>query len=355
MATEAPVVLRRLHGLDLIRGLCAFGVMTYHYVHFSGLGSLDGLGTYGVYVFFVLSGFAMAYRYTNDKLDEQFVKSFFAARALRIFPLFALVAILRFATGPIDTFSAARLLVNVTPLMGLGDPTAFSSLVVGGWSIMVEWAFYLAFPFVMLVRSVRGMACVFAFALLVNYLHTQAAYYPPAYVKLDRVPSFTESLTFLAYFAGGMLGARVFTSYRLADVSILRGSFPLIISLALLALIFSWPHVMPFFGRKAFLSGWTALTLILLSALLVYVSAIGTPSRALREVATFTGDISFALYLIHPYVYRWVENLIPGLDNALRISVSAVASIGMAYAIHRYFEKPIMRWGRKRPQSLAIT
>lgn len=347
MATASSTVLRRLHGLDLIRGICALGVMVYHYVHFSGLGSLDGMGTYGVYVFFVLSGFAMAYRYTNDVLDETFVRSFFAARALRIFPLFGLVAILRYLTGPADTFSAAQLLMNITPLMGMADPTAFSSLVVGGWSIMVEWSFYLIFPFVMLVRSTRGMLAVFAFTLLINYLHTQAAYYPPDYVKIDRVPSFTESMTFLAYFAGGMVGARIFT--RHPDIQRhLKGNAPLILAVIMLMTIFMLPQVVPFAGRKIFLSGGVALCLILFSVALVYLSATGSPNAPLRNAAGFLGDISFALYLIHPYPYRWIEGWLPSLDTAQRIGVSSVISISIAYAAYRFFEKPIMRIRRRQ-------
>ena len=53
----------RHHALDLLRGLCAVGIATYHYLGQRGIAHLQSLGTFGVYVFFVLSALTMMLAY----------------------------------------------------------------------------------------------------------------------------------------------------------------------------------------------------------------------------------------------------------------------------------------------------
>lgn len=332
----------RLVGLDLVRGLCALAVMVYHYAHFAGWGSFDALGTYGVYIFFVLSGFALHYVYSSREISEKFLRDFFISRCLRIFPLFAVVALLRSMSGPLDDFSLLRLIVNATPLIGFADAAVFSGLVVGGWSIMIEWSFYLLFPLLLLFRPTMAVIAVFCFSLLLSNLYIQGAYYPPDYVNPSRVPWYTHTFTFLAYFVGGMLGAHFFSRYR---ERLLLVRWPLAMSLLIMAAIFALPHVVEFGGRKSFLSGASSTALICASSILVLLAAIREPSRILRRAGTFLGDISFGLYLLHPYIWQWTSTF--NLSPPLRFAAAAGASICIAALVFRFFESPmrdIRKW-----------
>jgi peptidoglycan/LPS O-acetylase OafA/YrhL len=49
----------RNHGLDLLRGLAAFGIVVYHYLYMAHGIRVESLGTFGVYLFFMLSGLTM--------------------------------------------------------------------------------------------------------------------------------------------------------------------------------------------------------------------------------------------------------------------------------------------------------
>src|SRR4051812_47920865 len=54
---------QRVYQLDAIRGLLAIGVMVYHAVFWANGTYLPLLGTWGVYGFFVLSGWALEHVY----------------------------------------------------------------------------------------------------------------------------------------------------------------------------------------------------------------------------------------------------------------------------------------------------
>ena len=58
-----PASSARIHALDALRGLLAIGIMAYHVLGWTHVASITTLGTYGVYAFFVLSGFALEWAY----------------------------------------------------------------------------------------------------------------------------------------------------------------------------------------------------------------------------------------------------------------------------------------------------
>lgn len=332
---------QRLVGLDLIRGLCALSVMIYHYTHIAGWGDLEGMGTYGVYIFFVLSGFALYYVYSDGEISEKFLRNFYISRCLRILPLFIAVALYRSWGADLNAYTAVRLIIHATPLAGVADTPAFSSLVIGGWSILIEWSFYLLFPFLLLFRNFWSLVALFVLTLLVNYLFVLAAYYPIDGIRPDRAFQAQDTLTFLCYFVGGMLGAHIWTNYLQFNARNFSIPAPLIISLLLMAFIFVLPEIYNFGSRRNFLSGWNSTALILLSCVLVLLASMKEPQGGLRSVAIFLGDISFALYLIHVYVWQAVAGVI-GFDNPTLLFVtSGSIAIPLSWLIYRYFEKPI--------------
>lgn len=61
-------VNNRLHNLDYLRGLAAFGIMIYHYCSwelgdFSSDTIMERIGIYGVAIFYVLSGLTLFHVY----------------------------------------------------------------------------------------------------------------------------------------------------------------------------------------------------------------------------------------------------------------------------------------------------
>lgn len=148
--------------LDHLRLLAALLVFGFHFFHFN-MGTwrsypdqphwgLITEGHTGVSLFFVLSGFIfMTIALENDEIRYG---AFLRNRILRIAPLFLVVFIVAVSIGR-DRFEATDVLYLL--ITNIGDaPTSWHFATGPAWSISVEFAFYLVFPFLALFTKERG-------------------------------------------------------------------------------------------------------------------------------------------------------------------------------------------------------
>jgi peptidoglycan/LPS O-acetylase OafA/YrhL len=134
--------VRRLHGLDALRGIAAFSVVLYHVVSLYGLkGAYPMRSEAAVDLFFILSGLVMARSYETRLREGMTTRQFLSARYGRLFlPLaigstLGLVwALLTF--GPSLSLIAAYFLI----LSFLPAPWIGSSFLLNGpaWSLFEE-------------------------------------------------------------------------------------------------------------------------------------------------------------------------------------------------------------------------
>lgn len=161
----APPERAHLHALTGLRFVAAFHVVAYH-----GSGYIEGLipdslgllrnllrtGYSGVNMFFVLSGFILAYTYLERQGGRPLeLRRFYVARFARIYPLYLLgmvivapLVVMHFLqTNPVGTalakiaLSGGVALVltqSWTPLTAIWNPP--------GWTLSVEAFYYAVFP-----------------------------------------------------------------------------------------------------------------------------------------------------------------------------------------------------------------
>lgn len=135
-----------------IRAVAAYLVFFHHYNPFERLGEGNFLRNLvnewhvGVAVFFVLSGFLIAYRY-YDRFSSSF-RTYILNRFARIYPVYFLLTTLTFLFGSI--YSTENVWVvyisNITLLKGLFQDFNFTG-IQQGWSLTVEELFYFSAPF----------------------------------------------------------------------------------------------------------------------------------------------------------------------------------------------------------------
>jgi peptidoglycan/LPS O-acetylase OafA/YrhL len=172
MVAPSPTAPGSIPALTGLRFVAALWVVLCHYglalAYPPGLREISAQGRAAVSLFFVLSGFVLAYNYA-DWFHSDYARfgRFAWARFTRIYPmcLFALLAMTPIALRALDDprlslqFSADQLalawLANLTLLHGF-IPLASMHLVwhLPSWSISTEAFFYLAFPF--FARHVLG-------------------------------------------------------------------------------------------------------------------------------------------------------------------------------------------------------
>ncbi len=192
----------RIPALDGVRGVAMLAVVCCHLIFPGLVANLDLLdrvmihGWLGVDLFFVLSGFLITGILIDTRDDPDFFRSFYARRALRIFPIYYLLLVVLFVWIPFGSWYFAHgmgwqymhlrahegwywtYLVNV---LQVRSPTTEWFWTGHFWSLSVEEQFYLVWPAIVLVTARKHLAkvCVLAFvtaiALRVGWAVTHTA------------------------------------------------------------------------------------------------------------------------------------------------------------------------------------
>ncbi len=136
-----------------LRALAAWLVFFHHIpVGNSVLRGVLHQGFIGVSIFFVLSGVLIAHKYYDkNTLNHAFLKRYYVARLIRIYPAFFLIVsasfLLYYAFGKVKSYSFKLYFLNISFLKGFSDVYKFTG-VSQSWSLTVEVCFYLLAPFV---------------------------------------------------------------------------------------------------------------------------------------------------------------------------------------------------------------
>lgn len=344
----------RLYALDAMRGICALALMVYHYLSWNGTDYFQ-IGYFGVYIFFILSGFSMWYVYAGREMTPGLMRHFFVARVARILPLYVAVCLLATAArvyeqGLVSVTNAAfaqRFLFNVTMLFGLATPGK-TSIVPGGWSIGIEWVFYIVFPLLLLfTRRLSVMVALLVASLVLNQVIVYGLLGEAS--MGGQWNHYTQFPTFLVYFFAGIAVAMVYgrLQQRPGGAAL---PFPdsqwlcRLVPLSALALIMSYPSE----TGEAYLMGGHVALLIAVAMGGVFFAAFARPQGWEKKLYRFLGDISYSTYLLNFFVYHMVDVVLkavyPAHDVTLTIWLAMIGSVIAAYASYRFFEMPARSW-----------
>jgi len=164
----------RIPALDGVRGLAILFVLVMHSLYIGPHFGLDvmnhpyarvaWLGWSGVDVFFVLSGFLITGILVRSKGGSRYFRNFYIRRALRIFPLYYLVIVLLLYVlerKPVSVGGQlAHLLYYQNFYYVLAPGASFDAARHVTWSLAIEEQFYLLWPAVVLLTSVRMLRIV---------------------------------------------------------------------------------------------------------------------------------------------------------------------------------------------------
>nr|WP_240393845.1 acyltransferase family protein [Corynebacterium lactis] len=374
MITKHPFRIRRVPGIDGLRGLAVIAVVIYHF-----FGEALPGGFVGVDLFFVLSGFLITSllireRAVTGRID---LKDFWLRRLRRIAPAaFFVLMVSIAAAGLVGGDPAVGLKAqflgtvffvnNWTQIAGAESYFADSGvqLLAHYWSLAVEEQFYVLWP--LIVTILVGVGVTFRRLRLLSALGAAAslwamlALYDPT-ADPTRVYYGTDTHAF-----GLLIGATLALMMTSASADAAADSWPqagpslkdyfgssalafLVATLPLIAMaaiMLTMPDTASFTYN-----GGLAIASLLGATLLFLVVREDNPVHAIFNGAPMRwfGKVSFSLYLWHWPIIVLIRELLErnGLikyhDAAALVGV--IAALALSAWSYRYVETPIRRNG----------
>jgi peptidoglycan/LPS O-acetylase OafA/YrhL len=331
----------RLSGLDALRFFAAFLVMFYHlaylprhlpmdraastdfgYPDYPGSQAVAG-GWVGVQIFFVISGFVIAYSANHSK-----PLAFMRSRFLRLAPTLLVCATLSFvvlvATGRLPLASAFHRLLNSWVLWPPG-PWVDGSY----WTLVVEVAFYAA---IFLLLAFNKFGKIGAAAILVGALSSAiniAALITPQAMGLESLPLIRH----MSDFALGVLlwlvvfGAGGLVRYLAIGLCLLGAAAEIVLA-----------GVPLHNSGVAALAIWLASLAVLVIALLFRRTLDAWPLRTV-------GLATYPIYLLHAAIgHEMIRRLFGlGIDRWLALFATVSLIILVSVIFVRWGELPLRR------------
>jgi peptidoglycan/LPS O-acetylase OafA/YrhL len=336
--------------LDGVRAIAALMVMFFHF--FQGIGpgnsslnlikSISVFGQTGVSLFFVLSGFLITRILLQTKADRNYFSNFYLRRALRIFPLYYLFLVIYYFIIPLAVHT------NIPDfrlqfyywiyLQNIAVTFNWQSVGPGHfWSLAVEEHFYFIWPLLiyylnrkkikLAVISVIGISIVARILLLENN-------YSVFYFTLTRMDELA-------------LGA--FLALLEQENKLVRANAKKFLLLLIVMVIPSTVIWTIYTGQNNTVIQVLKFLLLGVS----YFSLIGfitcTDKRHWSKklltlpAFTYTGKISYGLYVYHPLCFFWLETFIKVDSVILNLILNFIATYLVATVSFYLFEERILR------------
>lgn len=349
-----------LPGLNGIRAIAALGVLGTHIIdsfHLVGLSSTflgfndDGepngwiLGTYGVTMFFTLSGFLITYLLLKEKEVQPIqIKDFYMRRILRIWPLYytylivALIAawffhqFIDWKLLPYYVFLAA----NIPVIFNLYFP-----FLGHYWSLAIEEQFYLVFPFLARVPN-KKLFKVIILLIIVFLLAKAICWYFYKFHQIN-LPFRIITIYRLHTMLFGAAAAILYYQNNATFIKITQSYITQFICWLILILT-----VLNQFHIASVIDG----DLISLATVCIIIAQITKTHRIFsleNKVLVFLGKISYGIYVIHILViFLWTKILGKFetqdiLNYIITILLITFSTIILAYLSYEYLEKPFLR------------
>jgi exopolysaccharide production protein ExoZ len=359
MSTDGRQENRSIEGLQYLRGIAALMVVFFHAgSYFGPVPEWSQIGARGVEIFFVISGFIIAYATKHIAADTTAIKAsleFLSKRIVRVVPLYwiALLWTSRdywwgwfasshslsqlYSNQPDDLIALLKDFVFVPHLsIDENEQGEIFPVLIQGWTLNFEIFFYLLFAGALLSGKNRLVtsSVVLVTLVAIGQLHEFTTV----------IPLFYTSSSLIEF----VLGMMVFALYiRWPNVVVHR---KLLVTLGILGFVLLNSGSMV---NNKFVMGAAAAIIVWV---FIYAFA-GTNFRVLQVL----GDASYSIYLFHAAVFVEVRDVMKGVElsangyvNAVliivgQVLIAAAAGIVIYYIVERPLLGILRQKIRKRP------
>jgi peptidoglycan/LPS O-acetylase OafA/YrhL len=336
------VAHKRLHGLTGLRFCAAAWVFAYHFLVLTVDGApwwvqrAQNAGHAAVSLFFVLSGFVLAYNYAEPLADGRVSRArFFRLRLARVWPLYALVALVEVPLALHAGVGGARIgAATAADVVGLQAwiPTITFVGNTPGWSVSVELFFYVAFPWLAALAARKRARTTIAVALALAAIAAAS----PALASGD-VATFLKCgppLRVPEFVVGIALG-QAFLRRRRPLGETLASLGAALALVVIVAVVLASGAVPRYFLHALLLPAF---------ALLLWSVAEGAAAWLGSAPLVLLGEASYGLYLLQMPLFQ-------ALGGKFEWSAATMLGffaflVALSIATHFAVEKPAQRWLR---------
>ena len=327
--------------------MAALAILVFHAGPLYGITS-PAEGQLAVDLFFVMSGFIIAFRYDRDFSRGLGLGAFFRIRLIRLYPLFLLglvlgmvsplIAIMLGQAGALrnpflETFGLGLFMLP-SPLVQAKIQTVYP-LNYAAWSLALEILVNIAYAATFRVWTVRRLLGLIAVAFA--GLCICAAHYGTLNIGYywDNAPGGVARILFS--FPMGVL------LFRLYDRGIVMAGAPwwALLGASIGLFVFDAPVGKPV---------WELFAVAIVIPLIVAASLTRDPPRAMQPACAMAGVMSYVLYSLHAPFISFFERVethmhIPAFGpGMLRPLVFSLALVTLCVIAHAAYDRPIRRW-----------
>jgi peptidoglycan/LPS O-acetylase OafA/YrhL len=337
-----------LLNLHLLRAIAALAVVYFHSTSEAGLNLPVSIGSHGVDVFFVISGFIVAY------IAARSPDRFLIRRVIRIVPFYWAATLAVFGAAALAPHllhsTRADYVQLLCSLFFIPRETSYAGLVptlVLGWTLNYEMYFYLMFAIALAIAPrMAPIVCCLGIVAIALMIDVSGVSHPS--IRFYARPLVFEFVYGVCLYYLFVTAERHIGWY--AQRSRIRWALWFVALGAALLIGFEESHG-GFRLPRFLVAGVPAFVLVLAALLLERIYGVNTKSN----IVFMVGESSYILYLIHPYVIYGLLRTTSSLrgDLPLHAAIGLLIALVLlstvaAVAIHVWLEKPIMAGLRRR-------
>jgi exopolysaccharide production protein ExoZ len=305
---------------------------------------LHGIRNAGVDIFFVISGFIMAYTRRDNAAGLRDARVFITRRIERVVPLYwlwTIAVLILWIAGFIHKahpFPGIKTIIASLLLWPLANTIGpFEPLLPQGWTLSFEAYFYVFFAAALMVRVPdRLMAVFLSLVFLAIFLVARNTTHDPSVLYLTGSALICEFIFGVVAAQIAKMIARMAIGTRLVYFALAAAV------IAFFVIIYATSRGISIVNYRVIIYGIPAFAIVL--GVVIYDMAKPVTSKALL----FLGDASYSIYLSHGFVAMIAAGLLKkGLLHTANADmlcvIGTITAVALSSVTYPLIEKPVLR------------
>jgi exopolysaccharide production protein ExoZ len=354
----------KLPNIQILRAVAASAVVFYHDgIETTNICNSIGtscnydfwVGGFGVPLFFIISGFIMVMTSWNSFGQAGAPSDFIKRRIMRIVPLYWLItsiAVIGIIISPsmlnvpvLDPLyiAASYLFWPVTRVNGLVRPIANL-----GWTLNLEMMFYVVFTVALFFTRARGLIMAIGFLAAMSVLQALGLFGKTGTFQSTPLNFWADPII-LNFIMGMMIAVLFRRGVRLNNFATL---LLILISIGGILLVGNFSGMLNSLPEDHIVNRVTAMVPMLCLVIAATMGPQVDPSKTSWRAVLLAGDMSYSLYLIHPFILRplgklWAKFIGTGLPVWSFTILGVFAALSGGLILYWIVERPLTNFFAK--------